>query len=146
MKIKVDIKGLKANTQRIIKATEQSTFKSMQDCMKDLNRVASETAPLDEGDLEMSGTNEVHKTGIGVQGSVGFEVWNTEGKEAFNYAIWTHEQTYNLGDKSRAKAGGKGLSGKSYKVGRKYLVRPFRGEASTYRGLIERNLKRDLGG
>jgi len=25
-------------------------------------------------------------------------------------------------------------------------VRPFRGEASTYRGLIARNLKRDLGG
>ncbi|MGF9741581.1 hypothetical protein ABEX38_29880 [Priestia megaterium] len=146
MKIKVDIKGLDSNLARIIKATEQSTTKSMKDCMQDLNRVASETAPLDKGDLEMSGTDDVKKTGTGIQGSVGYEVWNTKGKKDFNYAIWIHEETYNLGDKSLAKAGGKGLSGKSYKVDRKYLERPFYGEAPTYRGIIESNLKKDLGG
>lgn len=141
---KVTITGLSRNYGAIKKAVEKSCLESMKICMKDLGRVASETTPYDEGDLEMAYTHEAKKVSDGVVGSVEFAVYN----EDFNYAIWIHEETYNLGEKSKEKAaggGGVGLSGATYPVGRKYLTRPFEGEAETYRDIIEDNLAKDLG-
>lgn len=142
----VKIRGLQANTNKIIKIVEKSTRTSLKEAMKDLERVASETAPLDEGDLEMGGEHDVDKHSKGWQGWVWFEAWNDNPNRSydFNYAIWIHEETYNLGEKSRQKGGGQGMSGKTYPVNNKFLTRPHEGEAPTYRDLIEQELKRAL--
>jgi hypothetical protein len=135
----VQIRGLNTNSRKIRKIVEQTAFNAMKDCMKDLERVASETTPYDEGDLEMGGSHGVDKKGDTIQGWVKFEAWNDHPNRSydFNYAIWIHEETYNLGEKSKQKAGGHGLSGKSYPVGNKYLTRPHEGEAPTYRNLVK---------
>lgn len=142
----VKVKGLSRNMKRIEKAVDKATLKTMKFAMKDLNRVASETAPLLEGDLEMGGVNDVDKVSNGLKGWVWFEAWNDHPKRSydFNYAIWIHEEHYNLGEKSLQKGSGSGLSGKSYPVGRKYLTRPLEGESPYYRDMIEQEVKKAL--
>ena len=142
----VKINNLGKGKRQIEKAVAKATMKAMQFSMKDLERVASETAPLDEGDLEMSGVHDVDKTSNGLKGWVWFEAWNDNPKRSydFNYAIWTHEETYNLGPKSKKKGSGSGLSGKSYPVGKKYLTRPLEGESPFYRDKIEEEVKASL--
>lgn len=143
---KVRIKGLKQNKKRIHNIVRKTAIETMKDCMKDLERVASETTPYDEGDLEMGGFRDVDIEGSKIVGWVGFEAWNDNPNRSydFNYAIWIHEENYNLGEKSKQKSGGRGISGKSYPVGKKYLTRPLEGEAPTYRNLIEQEIKKAL--
>ncbi|MGG0487255.1 hypothetical protein ABEY65_28295 [Priestia aryabhattai] len=136
----VVVKGLSSNMRKIKATVRTQAINGMKTSMKDLTRVASEAAPLDEGDLEMSGFNDVDVHGSEIKGWVGFEAFNKD----FNYAIWTHEENYNLGTKSKAKGGGSGLSGTSYEVGKGYLIRPFKGEAKTYRGIIKDDVKQGL--
>lgn len=116
------------------------SVEGMKTSMKDLQRVASEAAPLDEGDLEMSGFHDVDVHGSEIKGWVAFEAYN----KSFNYAVWTHEERYNLGKRSQGKSGGAGLSGKHYEVGKGYLIRPLNGEARTYRGIIQDAVKTEL--
>lgn len=143
---KVRIRGFNQNMKKIEKKVWNASLKTMKMAMKDLERVASETAPLDEGDLEMGGFNDVDKEGKKLIGWVGFEAWNDNPKRSydFNYAIWIHEETYNLGERSRQKTGGAGMSGKTYAVGNKYLTRPHEGEAPYYREQIEKAVKKKL--
>jgi hypothetical protein len=136
----VRIRGLKQGKKFIHNTVRNTAIETMKDNMKDLERVASETAPLDEGDLEMSGFHDVDEAGAKITGWVGFEVFN----EDFNYAIWTHEEDYNLGERSQQKAGGSGMSGTSYPVGNKYLTRPLEGEAPYYRDQLEKEIKDSL--
>ena len=145
-KIGVKIRGLESNMKKIEKKVWNASLKAMESSMKDLERVASETAPLDEGDLEMGGFNDVDKDGKKIVGWVGFEAWNDNPNRSydFNYAIWIHEENYNLGEKSKAKGGGAGLSGKTYPVGKKYLTRPLEGEAPVYREMIKQAVKKTL--
>jgi hypothetical protein len=133
----VKIKGLKQGQKYIHNTVRNTSIEAMKECMKDLERVASETTPYDEGDLEMGGFHGVDIAGAKIEGWVGFEAFNQE----FNYAIWTHEETYKLGEGSQSKSGGSGMSGKSYPVGNKYLTRPHEGEAPAYRKLIEQEIK-----
>ncbi|UTV34875.1 hypothetical protein [Bacillus altitudinis] len=142
----IKIRGLKSGRKYIHNTVRRTSIKQMKANMLDLERVASETAPLDEGDLEMGGFHDVDIEGAKFKGWVGFEAWNDKPNRSydFNYAIWIHEQTYNLGERSRQKAGGSGLSGKRYSVGNKYLTRPLEGEAPTYRELIEQEIKKAL--
>jgi hypothetical protein len=143
---KIKIRGLNQNMKKIEKKVWQASVKTMKASMQDLERVASETAPYDEGDLEMGGFRDVDIDGKKIIGWVGFEAWNDHPNRSydFNYAIWIHEETYNLGEKSKAKAGGRGLSGKSYPVGNKYLTRPLEGEAPVYREQIKQAVKKSL--
>lgn len=136
----VTVKGLRANSRKIKSIVRSESIKGMKASMKDLQRVGSETAPLDEGDLEMSGFHDVDVHGSEIKGWVGFEAYNKD----FNYAVWTHEENYNLGERSKGKSGGSGLSGKHYKVGKGYLIRPLNGEAKTYRGIIQKGVKTGL--
>jgi len=133
----VKIRGLKQGQKYIHNTVRNTSIEAMKECMKDLERVASETTPYDEGDLEMGGFHGVDVAGSKIEGWVGFEAFNKD----FNYAIWTHEETYNLGEGSQSKTGGSGMSGKSYPVNNKYLTRPFEGEAPAYRKLIEQEIK-----
>lgn len=143
---KVRVRGLSSGRKKIHNAVRNQSIATMRDSMSDLERVASETAPYDEGDLEMGGFHDVDVEGDKYVGWVGFEAWNDKPNRSydFNYAIWTHEETYNLGEGSRRKRGGSGMSGKSYSVGNKYLTRPFEGEAPYYRETIEDNVKKAL--
>lgn len=145
---RISVRGFSAGAKKINNIVDKSTFKTMTNAMKDLERVASETAPLDEGDLELGGFHGVDKTGTGVQGWVGFEAFNKNPNakkwKNFNYAIWIHEKTYKLGPISKMKSGGKGLSGKTYPVQKKYLTRPHEGESPTYRLMIQKDLKTKL--
>lgn len=142
----VKISGFNTNMKKITKIMEKATLKTMKNAMKDLERVASETAPYEEGDLEMGGFHDVDKDGSKLIGWVGFEAWADHPNRSydFNYAIWIHEERYNLGELSKAKGSGSGLSGATYDVGRKYLTRPHEGEAPTYRNMIEQDLKKAL--
>lgn len=133
--------------KNLIQKVSTETKKAMRDAVKtvtlDLARTASETAPHLTGDLEDSysvsfaGTN-----GFKAQGTVEFAVF----KGNFNYAIAMHEWTYNLGEGSQAKAGGTGMSGTHYAVGRKYLTRVLEGEAEAYKNYIGEKIKEQLGG
>ncbi|MDE1381196.1 hypothetical protein ACM5ME_17880 [Bacillus subtilis] len=142
----VKIRGLKQGRKYIHNTVRKTAIDTMKNNMKDLERVASETTPLDEGDLEMGGFHDVDLEGHKIIGWVGFEAWADASNRSydFNYAIWIHEETYNLGKKSQQKTGGSGMSGKSYPVGNKYLTRPLEGEAPYYRKVIEQDIKKAL--
>lgn len=143
---KVKITGFNKNMKKIEKKVFNASVKTMRFAMKDLERVASETAPYEEGDLEMGGFHDVDINGKEIMGWVGFEAWADAPNRSydFNYAIWIHEETYDLGKLSKQKSGGRGLSGNSYPVQNKYLTRPHEGEAPFYRDKIEQNVKRSL--
>ncbi|MGG5759170.1 hypothetical protein ACQ3VF_26050 [Bacillus toyonensis] len=143
---RVKITGFNKNMKKIEKAVFNASTKTMKFAMKDLERVASETAPFEEGDLEMGGFHDVDINGKKIIGWVGFEAWNDAPNRSydFNYAIWIHEETYNLGDGSNQKGGGSGLSGASYPVNNKYLTRPHEGESPYYRDKIEEEVKKTL--
>ncbi|MGE7976604.1 hypothetical protein ACQKOK_27845 [Bacillus cereus] len=143
---RVKITGFNKNMKKIEKAVFNASTKTMKMAMQDLERVASETAPYEEGDLEMGGFHDVDVNGKEITGWVGFEAWNDAPNRSydFNYAIWIHEEEYNLGEGSKQKGGGSGMSGASYPVGKKYLTRPHEGEAPTYRDKIEEEVKKSL--
>lgn len=143
---KVKITGFNTNMKKIEKKVFNASVKTMKFAMKDLERVASETAPYEEGDLEMGGFRDVDIEGKKIIGWVGFEAWNDNPNRSydFNYAIWIHEETYNLGEGSLQKGGGRGLSGATYPVDNKFLTRPHEGEAPFYRDKIEQEVKKTL--
>ncbi|WP_242278582.1 HK97 gp10 family phage protein [Bacillus cereus group sp. BfR-BA-01313] len=125
---------------QITAAVKEASEEAMEKAMTDLVRVSSETTPFDEGDLEDSWGKEVNVSGDEIIGTVDYRVFN----QGFNYAIWTHEMNYNLGEGSKNKAGGDGMSGAHYPVGNKYLTRPHEGEAPTYRKMFEKEIKNTL--
>ncbi len=121
----------------------QATLKeAVEDCMDDLARTSSETAPHDKGILENSYQKEVTGGADKAEGTVEFSVRESYSGGNFNYAIKMHEGTYNLGPGSQAKPGGTGMSGKHYTVGRKFLERPLQGEQEAYKKHIELKLRR----
>lgn len=74
-----------------------------------------------------------------------FECWADQPRRyEFNYAIWIHEETYNLGPGSQQKGGSTGSSGAYYPVGNKYLTRPLDGESPHYRDRFEEEIKSAL--
>jgi len=97
------------------------------DSTDDLARIASEIAPIKGSGLRKSVTKDVKQGLNGVTGEVTFSVIEKSGDKAFNYALWTHEQDYNLGEQSSASPGTDG-----YHVGNKYLERPLKGESERF--------------
>lgn len=91
----------------LTKAVEQG----IEDATDDLLRVASLRSPVDEGNLEKSGTSRIVKSGNSVKGFVSFSAMN----KGFNYAKKLDEKTFNLGEKSKKKSG-KGVRSKFTKV------------------------------
>ena len=88
------------------------------DVTLDMKRVASQSAPHDTGYLEKNAQHEVHVASQFVEGSVGFSAV----ENGFNYAEWTHDNHYELGEKSKRKRGGKSrYGGATVPVGTGYL-------------------------
>ncbi|OYD08544.1 hypothetical protein [Paludifilum halophilum] len=128
IKVKVDTK----NIGRASKAAIEAAYQSTQDCGQDLARASSGAAPHDKGILEKSYSVLPRKDGTGGSVTVRYAAY----ERGYNYAIKMHEGTYNLGEGSRSKGGGTGMSGTNYSVGPKFLERPLRGEAETYKDFI----------
>lgn len=116
--------------------------RGMNDVVDDLIRVSSHIAPHDKGTLEKSHTREVTWNGNKITGEITYSI--KEGD--FDYALWTHEMTYNLGEKSRLKPGTEGMSGKHYEVGNKYVERPLKGESDAYKAHIAAEIRKGMGG
>lgn len=88
------------------------------DVTLDLKRVASQSAPHDTGYLERNAKHEIYTASNYVEGSVGFSAVHS----GFDYAKWTHDEHYNLGEKSQRKRGGKSrYGGATVPVGTGYL-------------------------
>lgn len=109
-------KGFNTLDDAFAKAVEQG----MNDITDDLLRVASLRTPVDEGTLEKSGTSKVMRSGNSIKGVVSFTARN----RGFNYAKEMNDKTYKLGKKSIVKSG-RGIRSKfskvSMKVGTGYL-------------------------
>lgn len=144
------LREFKANVKDLQKKIRSTVNDTMRDCMNDLARVSSETAPLEDGNLEKAWNILIEKPNKEItKGFVGYSCWADQPRSyEFDYAIWIHEEHYNLGPLSKEKqastGGGHGLSGTVYEVGRKYLERPFYGEAETYRDIFEENIKETI--
>lgn len=91
---------------------------AMTDVVLDVKRVASMSAPHATGYLEKTAQHEIAVGSQGIEGSVGFSAV----QNGFNYAQWTHDASYELGEKSKRKSGGKSKFGSGrVPVGRGYL-------------------------
>lgn len=107
--------------------TQAAVKLGVHDSMDDLKLIASNIAPIETGVLRASGSYRVKAQVGGIVGELTFSATNTDGKGRFNYAYWTHEKDYDLGQQSASAPGMRG-----YHVGNKYLERPLKGESEKY--------------
>lgn len=107
--------------------TLDSGVTAVQDSLDDLDRIATNIAPIDKSNLRKSSKKKVGLESKGLVGELSFSVIEESGKGKFNYALWIHEMDYNLGVRS---AGAGGTDG--YSVGNKYIERPLKGESERY--------------
>lgn len=116
---------LDTNERNVMKAAKTS----VEDSLDDLARIATDIAPIDDSDLRKSANKETEITDKGIEGKLTFSAIEKRGYRRFNYAYWTHEMDYNLGEQSSMAPGTDG-----YHVGNKYVERPLKGESERYIG------------
>jgi hypothetical protein len=139
--------NVKSNLRKLAKFSSVAATQielAMNDVADDLVRTSSETAPHDKGILEKSSSKEVKWSNGKIEATVEYSVKEENSNGGFNYALKMHEDQYQLGERSRQKDGGTGMSGKHYEVGNKFLTRILEGEASTYREHIIRTVNDKL--
>jgi len=128
------------------KKASNTVNRALNRVLDDLVRTSSQSAPHDKGILEKSWSKEVKLEGLSPVGIVSYTVKKAGGAGKqngnFNYALKMHETNYNLGEGSRAKPGGTGMSGKTYPVGKGFLAGVLNGEAETYQKHIDKAIKR----
>lgn len=107
--------------------TLATAFEVVEDSLDDLDRIASNIAPIDDSLLRKSSKKTVGLDKKGIVGELSFNATERTGKKKFNYAYWTHEMDYELGEKSANAPGTDG-----YHVGNKYVERPLKGEAERW--------------
>ncbi|AQR77187.1 hypothetical protein ABNB59_16450 [Paenibacillus larvae] len=127
MSLDFDISDFLAKTQASVTSVMQAGKAGMQDSVDDLARIGTDIAPIDKGTLRRTVDTKVKASKDSVVGEVSFSAVETSKRGRFNYALWTHEMTYKLGEQSQAAPGVDG-----YSVGNKYLSRPLYGEQSKY--------------
>jgi hypothetical protein len=135
------IKILQDNRRLISKKASEGAKTAMKDVVDNLVKASSGSAPHDKGILEDSWSKEIGYNGNKLFGKVSYSV---VGEGGFNYAIAMHEGNYNLGEGSRGKSGGKGMSGKTYPVGKHFLTGVAEGEAQAYSEHMEKGIKNQL--
>lgn len=123
-------------TRQALAQTKSEVERATRTIAQDLSRTASETTPHLSGDLSASYSIDYSFSSGKYIATVEFSVFNG----GHNYAVAMHEWSYNLGDGSRAKGGGTGMSGTSYAVGNKFLTRVLEGEAEAYREYYEEKI------
>lgn len=140
MRFEIDDKEFEMRMAHIGESVVKNLEIAMHDATDDLIRISSAIAPIDTGVLRRSAQKEVVTTEEGIVGEVSYSaIKKTKGYGRFNYAIWTHEATYNLGPKSATMPGTDG-----YKVGNKYLSRPLYGESKKYLEWFREALERGV--
>ncbi|MDF2010198.1 hypothetical protein [Priestia megaterium] len=115
--------------------------KSLNEIMDDLVRTSSASAPHKSGTLEQSWSKELYNYGSQPYGLVSYSATSRGRSGNFNYAMKMHEGGYSLGEGSRRKSGGTGMSGKHYPVGANYLGGVLMGEQQAYKQHIEDALR-----
>jgi hypothetical protein len=114
---------------------------AMHDTTDDLARISSNIAPILKSTLRKSVDTKVRVSKAGnVIGWVTFSAVEDSASGRFNYALWTHEQDYELGPVSRGAPGTDG-----YEVGNKYLERPLKGESEKYIEWVAEAIRKELG-
>lgn len=112
----------------------------MHDSIDDLALISQNIAPIDKSTLRKSVDKRVYwDSPTALVGEVGFTAVEKNGGSRFNYALWTHEETYSLGEQSSAAGSFSG-----YKVGNKYLERPLKRESKKYVKWIAKEIERGL--
>lgn len=123
MSFTIDDSQFQAITSKIMPAVQVVAHTAMQASADDLERISTNIAPIDTGQLRRSATKKVSGT-TRIVGEVGFSAVTTSpGYGSFNYALWTHEASY-----TPSHSGGSD----GYAIGNKYLSRPLYGEAEKY--------------
>lgn len=119
---------------KIRKAVINNMTDAIVDVTLDLKRVASKSAPHDTGFLEKNAKHEIYASDTTAEGSVSFSAI----EDGFNYAEWTHNADYELGDKSAKKQGGKSRFGSGIvPVGKGYLENALQTNKQGYMKHIE---------
>lgn len=126
MGIKVDVTD---NTGKISNQMFKNLKQAVTDVTLDIKRVSSASAPHKSGFLEKN-THDIQAGADFIEGSVSFKAVN----KGFDYAEWTHNADYNLGEKSKRKSGGKSRYGSgSVPVGKGYLKNTVENGRAGYR-------------
>ncbi|MEH7117211.1 hypothetical protein V7128_07285 [Neobacillus vireti] len=131
------------DNSRLLERKVKSAMKdAVLDVTLDMKRVASASAPHDTGFLEKSAQHEVFVTNQSVEGTVGFSAVH----DGFDYARWTHDEEYNLGEKSARKRGGKSRfgNGGTVPVGKGYLENALEMNKQGYLQYLEQKYKESL--
>jgi hypothetical protein len=144
--IDCDLGDILRRMTRNEQAAKDALKQAVDDCADDLIRVSSEITPIDKGILQRSHSKEIKVRGVEVEAEISYAIRERNRNGDFNYALWIHEGTYNLGAASRARPGTQGMSGQTYTVGNKYLERPLEGEKQTYLRYISDEVARAVGG
>lgn len=132
-KFKMSVKSID-RTSLIRKAVKNNMTDAIVDVTLDLKRVASKSAPHDSGFLEKSAKHEIYVSGVSAEGTVSFSAI----EDGFNYAEWTHNADYELGEKSTKKKGGKSKFGSgTVPVGKGYLDNALQNNKQGYMRHIE---------
>ncbi|WP_404351674.1 hypothetical protein LG311_10275 [Sutcliffiella horikoshii] len=130
------LKGLGAKELKTRAASELG----MRDSTDDLAMISQNIAPIDKSTLRKNVDKRITwESPTRLAGEVGFSAVEKDGNGRFNYALWTHEQSYNLGEQSADSPGFKG-----YAVGNKYVERPLKGESQKYIGWIMKEIGKGL--
>ncbi|WP_348659122.1 hypothetical protein [Heyndrickxia faecalis] len=140
MDFKFDVKVKKNLTRQVQSKIVNGVKKDVRTIAQDLARTSSESAPHLTGNLEKSFTITYKSSGGVYKAEIKFSAV----ENGFDYAIAMHEWTYNLGEGSKRKPGGTGMSGKRYPVGRKFLTGVLQGEANAYADYIKQQIRENL--
>jgi len=142
----VNVRVTISNDRRAIIARNVSNGAktAMKDITDNLAMASSGSAPHDKGILDDSWTKEVGYESNRLFGRVSYNVLENGSGGDYNYAVRMHEGNYELGEGSRQKSGGKGMSGRTYPVGKHFLTGVLEGEKQTYVKHMEKGIKNEL--
>lgn len=138
MKPKITVKLKEIKTDDIVRSVDSEMNKAVKALGQDFARASSGATPHLTGELAGSYSYKYDLNGDKKTVQVSYTAMNN----GFNYAVAMHEWTYKLGDGSRAKGGGIGMSGKSYPVGNKFMTRVLEGEEEAYRDYVGKRIKK----
>lgn len=139
--LKIEVTGLD-----MFKDINSVIYGAVKDCMDDIKedaiKTASGSAPVKTGKLEKS--YYVRSKNVELKRcdfSLSFKAVN----KGFNYAVWTHDATYKLGAKSRAKQPPKSRFAKgTLRVGNKYLTNMTEASQDNWKEFIQNNVSKKM--
>lgn len=136
--------NIKLEHSRTYKNASKELFKAVEEAMTDIKDdivdTSSSLAPYKTGKLEKSHT--VKKTIIPLK-KISFEIAYNAFNKGFNYAQWTHDEFYHLGEGSKGKRPKKGkFSNKTFSVGKRYLYNATEGVQEKGSKYIEDKMKK----